>query len=528
MLNLKKNHERLIFVKKIIAVILSAVIMLSVLAPAATAVDGKCDCGITPIIYVGPLGNTDIYENYGEENQKTLFRPDTKAIIGLVVKLLPGLMRLAFLDFDGFGDVLIDAVYDAMGAMALDGNGNSAENVSVVIEMPEEQEHSKDNQYYFHYDWRLDPVEVAGQLDEFVKYVMELTGHDQVHFRASSMGGVVTLSYFNEYGTDDVDACVFQSCPLLGTDVAGDLLCRKLKLDARALLDYATDGYPPFTFEDTLLWALFNGLYYSGLVDTVLFAGEIILEKLQTRVFDELMTPVFGTLLGLWAFVPDSAYEEAKKINLDPETQAGLIKKADYYHYQIQQRADEILHGAIDDGVRIMIVAGYNIQRTPLVENMNNNSDATVDTKYASAGATVAPLNGTLGENYKQKCTDCGHNHLSPDGVIDASTCILPEHTWFIKDMLHSNAHDGIMEMYHWFMYADEYYDVWSNPAYTQFLQNDKPNLRVIPMGNFAQGAVAPEFEEGDSYYNKFEKYVAPVTNEIFSFLDMCREKIGL
>jgi hypothetical protein len=227
------------------------------------------------------------------------------------------------------------------------------------------------------------------------------------------MGGVVTLAYFNEYGTDDVDACVFQSCPLLGTDVAGDLLCRKLKLDARRLLDYATDGYPPFTFEDTLLWALFNGLYYSGLVDTVLFAGEIILEKLQTRVFDELMTPVFGTLLGLWAFVPDCSYEEAKKINLDPETQAGLIRKADYYHYQIQQRADEILNGAIKDGVRIMIVAGYDIQRTPLVEAMNNHSDATVDTKYASAGATVAPLDGTLGDGYKQKCTDCGHNHLS-------------------------------------------------------------------------------------------------------------------
>lgn len=514
--------------KKIIAVILSVVMMVSVLAPAASAVDGKCNCGITPIIYVGPLGNTDIYENPGAENQKTLFRPDTKTIIEIVVKLLPGLLRLAFFDFNGFGDVLIDTVYDAMGAMALDGNGNSYENVDVIIEMPEEQEHSKDNQYYFHYDWRLDPVEVAGQLDEFVKYVMELTGHDKVHFRASSMGGVATLAYFNEYGTDDVDACVFQSCPLLGTDVAGDLLCRKLKLDARALLDYATDGYPPFSFGDTLLYFLFNGLYYSGLVDTVLFAGDIILEKLETKVFDELMTPVFGTLLGLWAFVPDEAYEEAKKINLDPQTQAGLIKKADYYHYQIQQRADEILNGAIDDGVRIMIVAGYNIQRTPLVENMNNNSDATVDTKYASAGATVAPLNGTLGDDYKQACTECGHNHLSPDGVIDASTCILPEHTWFIKDMLHSNAHDGIMEMYHWFMYADEYYDVWSNPAYTQFLQNDKPNLRVIPMGNFAQGAVAPEFEEGDSFYNKFEKYVAPVTNEIFSFLDMCREKIGL
>ena len=515
--------------KKIIAFILSAVIVLTAMAPAAFAADGECNCGYLPTIYVGPLGNTDIYENPGAENERTLFRPATDTIIELVFKLLPALPGLIILkDYDGFGDVLIEAVDSAMGAMALDGNGNSLPNVDVIIDLPTETNHGKGEQYYFHYDWRLDPVEVAGQLDEFVDHVKGLTGHDKVNFRASSMGGVVTLAYFNEYGHDDVDACIFQSCPLLGTDVAGDLLNRKLALDARALLDYATDGYPPFSAGDTALYFLFNFLYYSGLVDLVLGFGEDILDNLETRVFDELLTPVFGTLLGLWAFVPDRSYESAKAINLDPETQAGLIAKADYYHYQIQCRADEILNEAIDNGVRVMIVAGYNIQRTPLVESLNNNSDATVDTKYASAGATVAPLNGTLGENYKQACTDCGHNHLSPDGVIDASTCILPEHTWFIKDMLHSNAHDGIMEMYYWFMYTDEYYNVWSNPMYTQFLQNDKPNLRVIPMGNFAPGATAPEYPEGDSFYNKFEKYVMPVTDTVFGALDKIRGFVGL
>ena len=249
------------------------------------------------------------------------------------------------------------------------------------------------------------------------------------------------------------------------------------------------------------------------------FAGGI-LDNLQERVFDELLTPVFGTLLGLWSFVPDSAYEEAKAINLDPETQAGLIAKADYYHYEVQCKAEEILNDAVDNGVRVMIVAGYNIQRTPLVENMHNNSDATVDTKYASAGATVALLGETLGENYQQANCDCGHNHVSPEGDIDASTCILPEHTWFIKGMLHSNCHDGIMEMYNWFMYADEYYDVWSNPLYTQYLENDKPNLRVKAMGNFAEGAEKPTYEPGDAFYDKYSKYAAPVFDAITGVLD--------
>ena len=74
------------------------------------------------------------------------------------------------------------------------------------------------------------------------------------------MGGVVTLAYFNEYGYSDVNACIFQCCPLLGTAVAGDLLSRKLKLDSRALLDYGTGAYQPVDFESTLLYFLFNFL----------------------------------------------------------------------------------------------------------------------------------------------------------------------------------------------------------------------------------------------------------------------------
>lgn len=503
--------------KKIISVILALAMVLALAAPAANAAEDKCSCGINPTIYVGPLGNTDIYENPDSENERILFRPETNTILGIVGKILPSLFLLPILkNYDMFGTALIDAVNDAMGAMALDGNGNSASNVSVKLEKPKGSDHGINKDYYFHYDWRLDPVEVASQLKEFVEEVKKLTRHDTVNFRASSMGGVVAMSYFNEYGYDDVDVCIFQCCPILGTAVAGDLLCRKLKLDGKALLDYGTGAFPVVDGGSFALNLLFNGLYYSGLIDVVMKAGDNILGNLQTRVFDELMTPVFGTLLGLWAFVPDASYEEAKRINLDSETQAGLIAKADYYHYNIQCRAEEILKGAINDGTRIMIVAGYDIQRTPLVESITSDSDGTVDTKYASAGATVAERGTTLGEGYVQRVQD-GHNHISPDGRIDASTCILPEYTWFIKGMLHANCHDGIRELYNWFAYSDEDLTVFSNPKFTQFLQNDKPNLRVIALGNFAPGATAPIYEKIDSVYTD---KIAPAMDKFFGFLD--------
>lgn len=46
-------------------------------------------------------------------------------------------------------------------------------------------------------------------------------------------------------------------------------------------------------------------------------------------------------------------------------------------------------------------------------------------------------LKTTLGDDYVQ-ARDVGHNCLSEDGIIDASTCMLPENTWFIKNYGHA------------------------------------------------------------------------------------------
>lgn len=510
--------------KKAVSILLCVSVIFCCLAPFAAASDNECDCGELPLVYVGPLGNTTIYQDADTENERQLFRLTTETTVKLVFKLIPTLILLKITgNYEAFGNTVVSEVNGAMGMLALDGNGNSYENVTVKTELPTDAAHGKGRSYYFHYDWRLDPLEVAAQLKEFVEHIKALTGHSKVDFKASSMGGVVTMAYFSKYGYSDVQSCILQCCPLLGTNVAGELLCRQLALDGRALLEYGSQAYPPADAEGVLLHSLFNFLYYSGLVDAVMKLGGDILDKLTDKIFDELMTPVFGTLLGLWSFVPDEYYEQAKAINLNRETQAGLIAKADAYHYGVQGRAEELLEGAVNSGVRVMIVAGYNMRRTPLVrETIDWNSDGTVDTCYASAGATVAPFGKTLPEGYAQKVND-GHNHLSPDGVIDASTCILPENTWFIKDMLHSNGHDGISAMYDWFLYSDGNPNVWSDARYPQFIQNDKPNLRLLPMGNFADGSKAPQPEKGSSFYDSYQTYIAPVESFFLGIFDFIR-----
>lgn len=464
--------------KKIISVMLAVFLMAGICAPAAYAADDTCDCGFSPVIYVAALGSATVYENYGTDEQNALFRPDVTALIGGAVEALaPAVPNLLAGDYDTFGYALTGFVNDAFGKLALDGNGNSQEGVRSENNSltPEDAKHGSEYSFYFNYDFRLDPYEHADRLNDCIQQMKVMTGHDKVQLKASSMGGVVTMAYLERYGTQDVETIILQCCPISGTDVAGDLFNGKFMINKDALVNYALDAIPNMELDPIqgLLISLVYALDDLGIWEFVLSQIDVIIPELIDIVYEESLIPIFGSMPGLWSFVPHESYESAKKLMVNEETQAGLIEKIDAYHYNVQYRATEILREA-NKTVKIYIIAGYDVQRTPLVAAYMNTSDGTVDTKYASVGAVCADYGKTLAEDYIQQIDD-GHNHLSADGKIDASTCALPESTWFINDMLHSTTHDGHGEMYEWMLTSDEQLTVYSNEKYPQFMQNNIP-----------------------------------------------------
>lgn len=478
--------------KRLTAVVMSAVILFSCLAvpvygagKAENACSAACDCGFSPMVYVAGLGSAKIYSNYGTENEKLIFRPGTDSVTDIVTKLLPAVLRLIITrDYDGFCDALIPALNDMLGDMAMDDNGDSKPNVTALESgLPTDGTHGVNSDYYFGYDFRTDPLVTADKLNAYIERVKEITGHEKVNIRASSMGGTIATAYFKQYGHGNVDSIVFQCSPILGTQVAGELLTKKVVVDKDAVVRYAVQALPELNNDfvekslKALIWLLDKTGVLGGLADVV----NRLVPKLIDRVYDEFLMPVLGKMPGIWAFVTDDLYEQTKAEVLDPVKNASLIERLDEYHYGVQQSLAEIFSSAKEDGVRVLILASYNMQRTPLVESYKNSSDATVDTKYASAGATVALLGETLGEGYVQKVND-GHNHVSADNIIDASTCILPENTWFVKDMLHCVLHEGIRDFYRWFYEGEEDYTVFTNAKYPQFLQNDPENRRLIPI----------------------------------------------
>ena len=437
-------------IRRIFSIILAAILLLCASLPVF-AKSEKCSCGTPPVIYVAALGSAKLYLDRGTENERLLFRPDTAAYLRLAARLAPAIARLAIdKNYDAFGDALIDGVRGVFGDLQMDENGDSTDRVTSDAELPDDPDHGVDKSYYFAYDFREDPLTVADKLHEYIACVKKLTGHDTVLLRASSMGGVMTMAYFYKYGTDGIDACIFQCCPILGPQVAGDLFTKKITIDPDALVRYASQLPTDEQWQSDLLGVVLDMLNFAGVFKALVGVADKLLENLTDRVFDELMYPVFGSMPGIWSFVTDDEYEQAKKMTFNENTSKKLISRLDEYHYNVQCKAGEILNKAKKDGVKIMIVAGYNKQRTPLVESYMSNSDA-----------------------------------------IDASTCLLPENTWFIKDMLHCKIHDGHKAMYNWFFYSESQPDVWSNEKYPQFLQNDVNAKTLTPIGTQARPAAS-------------------------------------
>ncbi len=471
--------------KKLLAILLSIVIALLSVIPALAA-EEECNCGEPPIIYVAALGSGTLTLDAGTENERVLFRPDIGYVIGELTPVISAAGNLINDgDYDAFGDVLIECVNKIFGDLALDKDGNSSDRVTCEEFHPtDEVEHSLDHNYYFGYDFRLDPIENAKKLHEFIAEVKALTKHDSVQLRASSMGGVTTMSYIKLYGTKDIETIIFQCCPLLGTAVAGELYTGKVMLNAGAIERYAAQAMPELEndFLGGMVYLLLEMLTVAGLLDAIVAIGDDLILNLKDRVFNEALIPMFATMPGIWSFVPHEYYEEAKVfMKLDPVENAKLIERIDFYHYEVQQSAEQLIAESKANGTTFYNVVGYNMQRTPLVSAYLNDSDGTVDTKYASLGATCANVNNRLPSDYKQQRYQ-DKDFMSPDWRIDASTAILPESTWFVKDMMHSSTHDGHGEMYKWMFESEEQLTVFDNPKYPQFLQNDVDNQTFLPV----------------------------------------------
>lgn len=461
--------------KKIISLLLSLILALSVSVTAfAKSADGKCDCGYVPVIYVTGFAQTDLVSNPGTEDAYHVFIPEVSIIVNSLVPLIMPIIRLCITgDYDKFAYSLADAVNGIFVDAACDADGIPV-NPDVDIEFRDEPTamHTAYTMNTFRYDWREDVFDIAAELNDFVEETKRLTGHDKVALRAESMGGAVVMTYIYEYGSDSVDTLVMQSSAFRGITLVGSLFKGDINIKGSSVIDYI-GNFLEGNRADMMLYRALLMTVGKFVINPLSRFLDGFFDKIGDTLYDASLKQTIGWIPGVWAFVPYEDYEEAKAYILDENVNAKLIEKIDRYQYNVAANTEELLDDAMADGMKLCIVSHYGKAGVPVNTYDMYQSDFLIDTKRTSFGATCADFGTSFADDYVQQVND-GHNHISCDGQIDASTCTYPEYTWFVKDMVHTWYTRGYTKMLFDLIYSDEQPDISTYSQYPQFLYNNQ------------------------------------------------------
>ncbi len=476
--------------KKIIALLLTLTLCVSSFGLCASA--AGCDCENTPVVLVNGINSRDLIRNRGTGNAEVVFPFTANDVIDLIKENIGAFWDALDGDISAENEaIIVSAVETLLEGVAMNDDGTSKYDVVADWDWPARDVHREGGRFTFIPDWRLDPMETARQLKEFIDYVKELTGHDRIRIIGFSQGAIFLNAYLALYGYDGIDACVWNCGAMKGLEMVGQLYTEKIHVNSEALIGFLNESIGN-SFGDNLLSLLTGALLDTGVVDNVLKITNKIADTIvNDKVIRDSVMRTVGKMPAMWAFIDDGYYEEAKakmfSAEGDAEKYADLIAKIDNYHYNVMVKCDEIMDGMRDACGRIGVIAKYNRYTTPLIDYYNIQSDGLIDTVRESCGATCADLGTTFGEDYTQAVQD-GHNHVSADRMIDASTCRYPENTWFVKNLQHSDGCAYLDALVNFILNADHQVTVQEREDFPQFSVYD-----------IASGAAEPLTEENAS-----------------------------
>ena len=461
--------------------ILSVLLVVCLLVPLTTTAFAKksCACGHSPVIYVrgfgGNLTNT--------ETGRQVYPPTKEDFDQAMPQIVGGALALLGRIYPLFCTLGMKAAMSLLGQIACDETGEPLYPTGAGGLLPNEDVHGKylhgTSDYVFDYDWRLDPFDTAEKLHRYVERVKALTGHEKVSFVVHSMGSVMLATYMYLYGYADIDAAVCLAPAFGGVSILGSLLSGEADIsDKSAELTMFLLSYPELT--DARLQKLVRIGGKLGLFRPILRWLQGALDCQFERAFRECLHPLFATMPGIWSFVSDEYYERAKSFSFRDDTQyAALIRRIDRYHYGVQTHLKQLLLDARKQGVRLAIVSGYGISSMPLSRSHTQQSDFLITTACSSLGAVCPPFGQALPKSHVQSVED-GHNHIAPDGTVDASACTFPERTWFIRSLMHFDFPYENTAFIRWLVEQPAETTVCTNPQYPQFMQQDGHKLYPI------------------------------------------------
>ena len=476
-----------------IALLLTAVLLFALFVPAF-AVLGEGYYTTLPTVYLQGQG-AEIYAEKGNRRSGRIDEFDVPdGYIGDAAKSLIGplLKGLTLNQWAEWEDIFVDAIVPLFEKLALDENGEASDgsgsSISGVSNRINADGKYGVNAYVFSYDWRLDPCVIAEEVQAYITKIKEKTGFEKVNLIGRSIGASVVLAYLKEYGMDDIETVIVYCGSFYGMEAVSRLFAGKLELDTQGIsrfLDfYVNSGKLGEENADlyNLLKDVVATMVKTGGLKLTTSTLERIYDKVWRDVYPRLLVKMYGSMPSFWSLVGDADYEEAKAaiFNGQEETYAGLIEKIDNFHYNVLVPSKQILQDLVDAGGKVQIVLKYGIPMLPTNDMVNAQSDMLTSVYSASPDATCSSINGTLSQSYIDSLAD--KRYVSPDKQIDASTSLLPEHTWFIKNVDHRDMPDSITALFEAIYEYDGYMTVFDDEAFPQYLYFDQETQTMSPL----------------------------------------------
>lgn len=487
---MKRTLNGGIKMKKLLSLILAAVMAFCACIPAFAQESGKAETALEPaggypVIIVRGMDFTGLFIDYGTENQHNCMGDIN---IGGILKAVGSalLTKLFKNDRKAATHILIKELEKIFGGYACNEDGSSKYNVGTeklpgaIGNYPEffdrvdyefgitrtaAEKFGRDKVYYFNYDWRLDPMQTADEINETVETALREHNCDKVNLVNCSMGGLMSVAYMTKYGTDKINRLICLSSTWCGTYVTSDLLKGAVVIDENRLSNFLLNLSDNFALK-----ALIKVLKFTGIIKLVTKLAMKFDTNNKDQVYDEFLGPIFGNMLPIWALVLPEDYDACIKYMFErpgtKEARADFIAKTAELQEMMKNR-DAMIKSAVENGMEIAVAATYDSPVAPVYERSYVNGDAALETPLMSGKAKIAPYGETL------ESADSSSPRVSPDKVCDTTDALYPDSTWLTRGAPHVSGSYGTdyADFIIWLLSTDNL-TVTANPQYPAFMKS--------------------------------------------------------
>lgn len=436
--------------KKLLSLFLCAVLVLCCAAPAIATEPEEY-----PTIYIVGAHTNPVYNAQGEE-----VYPLKADIAGIIKETLgPCFKELAkgmvTGDYSSYAQEFNDSWAPIFEDLKLDPNGEVSNGSYVKNKTETAHLEGKTSGYdvwdcRFWYDWRVSPIETAHELKAHIDTVLKLTGKDKVQLIGRCYGANVIATYlelYKDHAKTYVSDISYYSSSIMGIDFMSALFTGQVKIENESFnsfLDYYINDEGLIGDENSaaMATAIVEVLYQAKMLGVTGDALMAFINTFKADLFPLIIRNTFGGWLSYWAMVTPELYEQARDFVFNTDEiraeYAGFIAKADEYYYTVQVNVVDTMLEMKEAGINFNIFVKYNFPEFPLYEGSTTQGDGDTSAYRQSFGATAADYNEILSEDYLASVSEENKKYISPDKKIDASTCLFPETTWFVKDLHHN------------------------------------------------------------------------------------------